>query len=214
MITCLITHSITHLLLPVSRTLPCHFPPAILPFQPPPLLPDSLSHTVVYGTPHSIEICLLLLFCSGGRSLFCSHRTKHWLIASSVHFCFFLPSPEEAAFLTPILLPSLPLHSGLIGRGFPFFCFATKTVMITHLNITRLTFGFITRLLFAFQKGTEKGQFCWFWLISDRHKTDGIFSYIYCSIPTLILQYHQCSQCHQQYAAVQAPLGPLFQQSI
>ena len=74
---------------------------------------------MVYRTLHSIAICLLLFCCSGGRSLFAFHITKHLVIASSVHFCTFFPKPEEAVLLTPIFLPSSPLHSGLGKQGLP-----------------------------------------------------------------------------------------------
>ena len=156
--------SVTRLHLPVSRILACRFPPAILPLLPPPRLPLSLSQRVVYGMPFWIEICLLESCCSGGRSAFCSQRSKASFSFSSVQVCSFLFLPAEASLLTPIFLPSLPRRSGLGGLGLPFFCFTTKTEMVTRL-ITRLGRSTFTRLLLTLQKPAHKGPSCWIWLV-------------------------------------------------
>ena len=84
----------------------------------------------------------------------------------SDQFCSFLFFPEEASLLGPINLPSLPQCSFLADLGFPFFCLTTTTKTVTRLVITRLTCrSTLTHLLFALKKATQKGPFCWFWLI-------------------------------------------------
>ena len=153
------------MLLPASKTFPCLFPPAIFPCLPPPHLPLSLSHTVVYGAPVWRDICLLLSLSSGFLVELVSHKSKQVLISSSDHFCSFLFLPELDSLLTAILLPSLPHLSCLGGRGFPFFCLATATGMVTHLKTTRLGRSTLTCLLFTFKKAACKGPFCWLWLI-------------------------------------------------
>ena len=130
-----VTRLITHLLLPASNTFPCLFLPAIFPLLPPPCLPLSLSHTVVYGTPVWRDICLLLSLSSGFLVELASHKSKQVLISSSDHFCSFLFLPELDSLLTPILLPSLPHLSCLGGHGFPFICLATAIGMVTCLKL-------------------------------------------------------------------------------
>ena len=161
----MVTHLITCLLLPASNTFPCLFPPTIFPLLPPPHLPLSLSHTVEYGKPVWRDICLLLSLSSGFLLGLASHKSKQVLISSSDHFCSFLFLPELDSLLTPILLPSLPHLSSLGGHGFPFFCLATASGMVTRLKITCFGRSTLTRLLFTFNKAAYKGPFCWLWLI-------------------------------------------------
>ena len=159
-----VTRLITHLLLQASKTFPCLLPPAIFPLLPPPHLPLSLSHTVVYGTPVWRDIYLLQSLSSGFLAELASHKSKQVLSSSSDHFCSFLFLPELDSLLTPILLPSLPCLSCLVGHGFPFFCLATAIGMVTRSKITHLGRSTLTRLLFTFKNAAYKGPFCWLWL--------------------------------------------------
>ena len=116
---------------------------------------------------------------------FSSQKVKVLSMSCSCHSCSFLPFPEDALCLTPILLPSLPRRGGGgWGQGFPTFCFTTATKMVTRLIITRLTPDFgcrstSTLLLFAFQKSAEKGPFGWFFLIqADTSEMVSIVAFI------------------------------------
>ena len=77
----------------------------------------------------------------------------------------------------------------------------------------RLWEVYLYPLAICIPKRCRERAICLVLLGLDRHKQQGMYSCIYCSIPTLIHQYHWCTQHHHQYAAVQAPLGPLPQQS-
>ena len=128
-----------------------------------PLLPDNLSHRVVYGMPVSMDICLLDFLSSGDRSGFFSHKSKALSRSLLDQVCSFLFFPGEASLLIPILCLSLPWHSSFGGHGLLFFCLTTTTEMVTHLVITRLTFrSILTCLLFALKKVAQKRPFCWF----------------------------------------------------
>ena len=114
--TVMVTGLITHLLLPASKTFSCLFPPAIFPLLPPPHLPLSLSHTVVYGTPVWRDIWCLLSLSSGFLVGLASHKSKQVLISYSDHFCSFLFLPELDSLLIPnpsSIFPSLLHFRGL-----------------------------------------------------------------------------------------------------
>ena len=91
--------------------------------------------------------------------------SKALSMSCSDQFCSFWFFPEEATLLGPIFLPSLPWCSSFCGLGFPCFYFTTLTETVTRLVITRLGRSTLTHLLFTLKKATQKGPFCWFWLI-------------------------------------------------
>ena len=145
----------------MSKILAWCFPPAIFPQHPPPLLPDNLSHRVVYGMLVSMDICLLDFLSYGGRSGFFFHKSKALSRSFLDQVCSFLFLPEEACLLMPIFHPSLPLHSSFCSLGLPFFCLTTTTKMVTYLVITHLTCrSTLTSLLFALKKAAQKEPFC------------------------------------------------------
>ena len=98
-----------------------------------------------------------------GSSPTCQKPCPGPFLISSVPFC---SSQRRLSFWGRLACCPCLRHSSLGGLGSPFFCLTTTTEMVTRLVITCLTCrSTLTCLLFALKKATQKGSFCWFWLI-------------------------------------------------